>query len=170
MTLVPEFVGRLLALAAFAVLVGYFSNAPAYRSFPADAALVKLSLSHAGARKVECRRFTPEEIAALAPNMRRPLDCPRERVALRVELDIDGHNLYAASVPPSASPTTMLLSRSKMKLLEIFPTKGSSTRPILPVSNSTKVSVVGPLKTDVFPLGSTNGGRTLERSSAPDKT
>ena len=34
--------------------------------------------------------------------MRRPLDCPRRRGSVYVELDLDGQTLYAASLPPSA--------------------------------------------------------------------
>ena len=93
--------GQALAYALFAVAVGYFATRPAYTHFDPDQALIKLSFSHAGQRKGECRRLTPEELARLAPNMRRPLDCPRERVPLRVELLLDGEALFRADLPPS---------------------------------------------------------------------
>lgn len=89
-----------ITYAFFALLIGYFSAAPAYIHVDPGKAMIKLSFSHAGARKGECRRLTPEEIAQLAPNMRRPLDCPRERVPLLVELVMDGGLLYRASLPP----------------------------------------------------------------------
>jgi hypothetical protein len=63
--------------------------------------LIRLSFSHAGARKGECRRLTPEEIAALPPNMRKPLDCPRERLPVLVEVHIDGELIYRRALPPS---------------------------------------------------------------------
>jgi hypothetical protein len=92
---------RCVVYALAAAGIGWFSAAPAYRAFPDDTAEVRLSFSRAGEHTAECRRLTPEEIAALPPNMRRPLDCPRSRVPVRVELLLDGERLYEASVPPS---------------------------------------------------------------------
>jgi hypothetical protein len=89
------------AYAAFAAFIGYFSAAPAYRHLEPGLAVVKLSLSHAGERKQECRTRTPEELAKLAPNMRAQLDCPRERSDVRVELDMDGKPLARVSARPS---------------------------------------------------------------------
>lgn len=94
-------VGQLLAYAAFMALVGYFSAAPAYAPFDPAKAQIKLSFRQTGPPKVECRRRTPEEIAKLAPNMRRSLDCPRARLPVAVEIEMDGKVLYAASLPPT---------------------------------------------------------------------
>lgn len=90
-----------MAYAAFAAFIGYFANYPAYTHFPADQALIKLSFSHGAQRKAECRRLSPEELARLAPNMRKPVQCERERLPVAVELAVDGVTLYRASVPPS---------------------------------------------------------------------
>jgi len=95
--------GQALAYAAFAVLVGYFAAAPAYSPTDATKAEIKLSFSHGGARVQECRRYTQEELARIAPNMRRPMDCPRERVPLVVELDLDGAPLFRATLPPTGA-------------------------------------------------------------------
>ena len=89
------------AYAAFAAFVGYFSSAPAYRHLPPGTAVVKLSLIHAGDRKHPCRQRGAEELAKLAPNMRAPLDCPRERSDVRVEVDMDGRPLARLSARPS---------------------------------------------------------------------
>ena len=88
------------AYAAFAAFVGYFSAAPVYRHLAPDRAVVKLSFSHAGERKVPCRQRTPEELAKLAPNMRAQLDCPRERSDLLMEVEMDGKPLYRIAVRP----------------------------------------------------------------------
>ncbi len=96
-----QIVGQAVAYLLFAAVVGYLSAAPAYTYIDPEKAVVKLSFSHAGARKGECRRLTPEEIAKLAPNMRRALDCPRERVELLVEIEMDGKLLYQASLAPT---------------------------------------------------------------------
>lgn len=93
--------GQILAYAAFAAVLGYLSNSPAYTHLEPGRALIRLSFSHAGAPVRECRRLTPEEIAELPPNMRRPTDCPRERVPLRVELELDGEVLFDGLQPPS---------------------------------------------------------------------
>jgi hypothetical protein len=92
---------QVVIYAACAGLLGYFAAAPSYRAFPADAALIKMSFSHASAPRAPCRQLTAEEIAQLAPNMRRSMDCPRERVDLLVELALDGERIYRAEVPPS---------------------------------------------------------------------
>lgn len=90
-----------LAYAAFVAFIGYFSASPSYTHTDPDKALIRLSFSHAGAPVRPCRRLTQEELAQLAPNMRKPMDCPRERVALLVEVTLDGRLLHRGSLPPS---------------------------------------------------------------------
>ena len=87
--------------AAFAAFVGYFSSAPTYRHIEPDEALLRLSFSHAGERKQPCRTRTPEELAKLPPNMRAPLDCPRERADVTVELELDGKLIHRVVAPPT---------------------------------------------------------------------
>ena len=87
------------AYAAFAAFVGYFSSSPAYRHLAPDQAVVKLSFSHAGERRQECRKRSAEELAKLAPNMRTEMDCPRERSDVRVEVEMDGRVLYQITTP-----------------------------------------------------------------------
>lgn len=93
--------GQTIAYAAFAVAVGYFASAPAVRVADPMRAQLKLSLSHGGAPVSECRRYTAEELARLPPNMRRPLDCPRARVPVLLELEMDGRLLYRGSARPT---------------------------------------------------------------------
>lgn len=92
---------QVVAYAAFVGVIAYFSKSPDYAQVDPQMGLIRLSFSHAGARKGECRRLTPEEIAALPPNMRKPTDCPRERLPLLVELLIDGELVYRRVLPPS---------------------------------------------------------------------
>jgi hypothetical protein len=87
-----------LGLAAF---IGYFSAAPVYTHVDPAQALIKLSFSHAGQPIRECRKMSAEELAALAPNMRRSLDCPRERLPLLIELELDGKLLYSGWHAPT---------------------------------------------------------------------
>jgi len=92
--------GQAIAYAAFAAALGYFATSPPWRSLGADQAVIKLSVHHATQPVHECRRRSPEELAKLPPNMRLPLDCPRERSPLHVQLDIDGVSRVDATVNP----------------------------------------------------------------------
>lgn len=92
--------GQALLYAAFAACIGWFSSHPVYHPLEADEALVKLSFSHAAQRKAPCRERSAEELQKLAPNMRAPLDCPRERWPVTVELTLDGKLLTRAVANP----------------------------------------------------------------------
>ena len=76
--------------AGFAYMVGYLSFWPTYQYASPDMAVVKVSLSHATNRVAPCIELTPQQIAELAPNMRRSQLCERERLPLLLELDVDG--------------------------------------------------------------------------------
>jgi hypothetical protein len=93
--------GQGLAYLAIALTLGYFSNRPAHEYFPENMAMIKLALAHGGDIKEPCHRRTAAELAELAPNMRRPTECERERLPLLVELELDGQLLYRASLPPT---------------------------------------------------------------------
>ncbi|HYQ98489.1 MAG TPA: hypothetical protein VET86_00500 [Casimicrobiaceae bacterium] len=90
-----------LCYAAFVAVVGYFSTSPPYVHLPAGEALVKLSFQHAGERKEACHERTAEELAKLAPNMRAASVCPRERVPVEVQVEMDGKPLFAVVARPS---------------------------------------------------------------------
>lgn len=98
---VVRYAAQAVLYAAFVAFIGYFSNAPAYEHLAPGDALLKVSLTHAGARKQACRERTPEELAKLAPNMRAPQDCPRERSDVLVQLDMDGKALYRIEARPA---------------------------------------------------------------------
>jgi hypothetical protein len=93
--------GQALLYALFALLVGVFSRWPPYRHLAADQALIKLSFTHHGQRVSECKTQSPAELAKLPPNMRAPMSCPRERVPVVVELDLDGKPVFRHVAAPS---------------------------------------------------------------------
>ena len=93
--------GQALLYGGFALLIGVFSHWPAYAPLAADEALIKLSFVHHGKRIAECRPYTAAELAKLAPNMRAPLKCERERAPVTVELDIAGATAYRYTAAPS---------------------------------------------------------------------
>jgi hypothetical protein len=96
-----KYLGQAVFYVAIGILIGYFANAPSYSRVPEDDALIKLSFSHGAGHKGECRRRTREELEKLAPNMRKALDCPRERLPVVVEFDLDGKTVYSDLLPPT---------------------------------------------------------------------
>jgi hypothetical protein len=92
-------VGQVILYGAFAAFIGYFATSPTYHQIPDDVALIKLSISHLGDR--ECRKRTPEELEKMPPNMRAPMDCPRERSDIKLEVDLDGKTSFQ---PPCCTP------------------------------------------------------------------
>ena len=89
--------GQFLVIVALFAGVAWLSDQPVYRKIPEGSAMMMLTFVHGADRKGECRRLSPQEIAKLAPNMRRVQDCPRVRRSLYVELDIDGRRAYSSS-------------------------------------------------------------------------
>lgn len=86
--------------ALFMGVVGYFSFLPPYVRLSADEGVITLSLSHAGEHIRECRRMSQEEMAKLPPNMRVPVDCPRERSPVKIEVLLDGKAVIDQVVEP----------------------------------------------------------------------
>lgn len=84
----------------FMLLVWYFSAAPPYMQLTPEQAVVTVAFAHAGERREDCRRLTGEELARLPPNMRAPMDCPRERSPITVELLLDGKPLIREVADP----------------------------------------------------------------------
>ena len=94
-------IGQGLLYAAFAAVIGVFSQWPSYQHLAPDKALVKLSFSHQGELLGECVEQSLEELAKLPPNMRAPTRCPRERSPVTVEIDIDGTLAHKQIAQPS---------------------------------------------------------------------
>ncbi|MCC7257224.1 MAG: hydrogenase iron-sulfur subunit [Gammaproteobacteria bacterium] len=92
---------QLLVAVGIGTLIVRYSDSPAITLRGADEAIVTLSFSHAGRLKEECRKLTPEEIARLEPNMRRPRDCPRARWPVYVELELNGKLVYRGEHLPA---------------------------------------------------------------------
>ena len=101
MVRVLQYVGQGIVYAAIAAFIGYFASRPLYQQFPDGHAQIKLSFAHGAARTKECRRLTSQEIAKLPPSQRRPNTCERARVAMHVQLDLDGETIYDARLEPT---------------------------------------------------------------------
>lgn len=92
---------QIVLYTGFALAVLALSGHPSYTRVDPGRAVIKLSFSHAGAPREPCRELSQEELEALAPNMRSGVDCPRERVPVVVELEIDGERIYRTALHPS---------------------------------------------------------------------
>jgi hypothetical protein len=101
MSRAPQLAGQFIVILALFAGVAWLSDRPTYRQTPQDSAVMMLTFVHGADRRGECRKLSPEEIAKLPPNMRRVQDCPRVRRPIYVELDLDGRNIYRASLPPT---------------------------------------------------------------------
>jgi quinol-cytochrome oxidoreductase complex cytochrome b subunit/coenzyme F420-reducing hydrogenase delta subunit/ferredoxin len=100
----PRIVRHVFAAAAYAVffaLVAWLSVWPRFHLIDAGHAMVSLSFSHAGQRIRECRTLTQEELDKLPPNMRKPQDCPRERLPVRVLFAVNDATLFEATLAPT---------------------------------------------------------------------
>lgn len=101
MVKVVQILGQAVFYLAAAGLVGYFAAFPLYEQFPEGQAQIKLSFAHGAARTKECRRLTPQEIAKLPANERRPNTCSRERIDMQVQLLVDDESLLEARLKPT---------------------------------------------------------------------
>jgi len=84
----------------FMAVVWYFSTKPPYHHLENDQAVITLSFSHATKLREACRKLSQQELMKLAPNMRLPMDCPRERSPLTFGLYMDDKLLTKASIEP----------------------------------------------------------------------
>jgi len=96
-----QWVGQALLLGALALLVGAYATWPSVRQLAPGEAVVQLAFNYAAKPKIACRPLTPEQMMQLKPNMRRPVDCPRERWPVYVELERNGTIIYRGTHAPT---------------------------------------------------------------------
>ena len=101
MVSILRYFGQAVVYGGIALLLGYFATRPVYVHFPPGKAALTVSVVHGAKSKEACRRLTPQEIAELPPNMRKPISCPRERLPLWIEVQVDDKRLLADSLPPT---------------------------------------------------------------------
>ncbi|MBY0575189.1 MAG: hypothetical protein K2P67_01125 [Gallionellaceae bacterium] len=102
MTKPLQYVGQGLFYALFMGVIGYFATSPSYTHLQPDETLIKLSFSHAGHTKGECRERSAEELAKLPAYQRKGgTVCPRERADVVFELEIDGKQFDHVVMKPA---------------------------------------------------------------------
>ncbi|MCW8835062.1 MAG: hypothetical protein OQJ99_01690 [Rhodospirillales bacterium] len=99
-TRIRRYFGQLVMAVFMMAFIGYFSQGPNYTYLEPGNAIIKLSISIPGEKKEACRKRTREELQKLAPNMRAPMSCGRERVPVSLELLIDDKIIYSETQDP----------------------------------------------------------------------
>ena len=84
----------------FMALVWYFSLYPPYQQLQENQAMVTITLGHVGRHITPCIKASQEELMKLPPNMRKPMDCPRERSPVTVRIQLDDHVIFDKIAPP----------------------------------------------------------------------
>ncbi|MFA5522197.1 MAG: hypothetical protein WCY98_09740 [Castellaniella sp.] len=95
-----QWFGQFLLYGLFALTIGVFTQWPAYHPIAADEAVIKVSVARLGEPVGECRRLSEEELAKLPPNMRDPIQCPRERSPLSMAVVLDGKSVLERVAQP----------------------------------------------------------------------
>ena len=85
---------QVLNYTVFMLLIWYFSTRPPYTLLQPDQAVITVAFAHVGKRVGECHKLSQKELAGLPPNMRAPMDCPRERSPVTVRLLLDDKLLF----------------------------------------------------------------------------
>ena len=99
----------------------------------ANQALVRLTFSHFGKLVKECRRRSQAELNKLAPNMRQPMDCPRQRLPIQVEFFLDADPIFQTTVAPSG-----LWGDGEATVYEQFPVAAGSHRLLIRMRDSSR--------------------------------
>ena len=84
----------------FMALIWYFATAPSVRILEENEAMITIAFAHAGDLRQPCQKLSSEELAKLAPNMRKLEDCPRERSPVIIEAALNGMTLYSKTLAP----------------------------------------------------------------------
>ena len=84
----------------FMAVTWYFSMYPSFRQLEENQAMVTFTMSHVGKHVTECVKMSYEDLMKLPPNMRKPMDCPRERSPVIMELTFDDEVVYSHTAQP----------------------------------------------------------------------
>jgi ferredoxin/coenzyme F420-reducing hydrogenase delta subunit len=95
---VPQIAAAMALAAALGAVTFAFSNLP-YRPPHSPAPELVVSFNHSGAL-LELRKLTREELARRLPHMRAQVNVTRERVPVRLRVQVDGQVVYDQSFQP----------------------------------------------------------------------
>ncbi len=84
----------------FMAIIWYFATSPSIRIIAEDEAMITIAFARAGELREPCRKLSVEELMKLAPNMRKPEECPRERSPVVIKAILDGKIFYDRTLQP----------------------------------------------------------------------
>lgn len=96
-----QIAGQVVFYLIFLGFVGHHADQPVYHHLSAGEAEIRLAVRHSGQLLGECRELSDSAVKQLAPNMRNPLVCPRERSNVNVELALNGEVLFTDAIAPA---------------------------------------------------------------------
>ncbi|MBT7411044.1 MAG: hypothetical protein HN826_15200 [Methylococcales bacterium] len=91
---------QILNYSVFMGIVWFFSIHPSYHQLDKNQAMITFTMSHIGKHVTKCKKISYKELMKLPPNMRKPMDCPRERSPVEIELMLDSKVVYSRVVQP----------------------------------------------------------------------
>ena len=91
---------QILNYTVFMGMIWYFSTNPPYQRLEENQALITFTMSHVGKHVTKCKKTPYKELMKLPPNMRKPMDCPRERSPVVMELTLDNKVIYSHTAQP----------------------------------------------------------------------
>ena len=92
-----------------------------------------MTFSHFGKLVKECRRRSQAELNKLAPNMRKPMDCPRQRLPLKVEFYLDAQPIFQTTIAPRG-----LWGDGEATVYERFPVAAGTHRLLIRMRDSAR--------------------------------
>ena len=105
------------------VFLGVLANGPAIHPVKAGEAELKLVVHYSGKLLGQCRRRSSEELEKLAPNMRAPLVCPREKSPVLVRMSIDDRIVFEHEIVPSGFHRDGILALYKRFVFDAGPAR-----------------------------------------------
>ena len=83
---IMQYIAQGVVYVGFAWFLASFAAGPDYARIPEGQSLIKFSFAHSAKSKGGCRKLSQDELMELAPNMRKPEVCSRERLPVSVKL------------------------------------------------------------------------------------
>ena len=92
---------QIIVLGLMMAAVGHFADSPTYKVMNPSQTELRLVIRHSGVLIGACEMKPAEELEKLPANMRQPMNCPREKSPLSLELLVNDEVLHRGVVRPS---------------------------------------------------------------------
>jgi len=113
-----QLLGQVVFYGVLIGITGYLSVYPETTVHKAGETDLKLVIRQSGRVIGKCEVLTSEQLKKLPPNMQRPMNCPREKSAVKLKLLIDNEIKHQATISPSGIHSDGNLARYEVFTLE----------------------------------------------------